>query len=138
MRDVAAHVEAVKGSGGSMQDLSMIFLLALLGFVTLAGANTLAMLSGQRGGELALLRRTGATGRQLTAMVLIEAGFVIGAAVLLGTVAVLPALVGAGYGMLGTPLPVVDWAMFGGLAAVVAVVALVTTVPITLRRRAVS
>ncbi len=91
MRDVAAHVEAVKGSGGSMQDLSMIFLLALLGFVTLAGANTLAMLSGQRGGELALLRRTGATGRQLTAMVLVEA-----------------------------------------------VVALGTTVPITLRRRAVS
>ncbi len=45
---------------------------------------------------------------------------------------------GAGYGMLGTPLPVVDWAMFGGLAAVVAVVALGTTVPITLRRRAVS
>lgn len=138
VRDVAAHVEAVKGSGGSMQDLSMIFLLALLGFVTLAGANTLAMLSGQRGGELALLRRTGATGRQLTAMVLVEAVFVIGAAVLLGTVAVLPALVGAGYGMLGAPLPVVDWAMFGGLAAVVAVVALVTTVPITLRRRAVS
>ena len=52
--------------------------------------------------------------------------------------AVLPALVGAGYGMLGTPLPVVDWTMCGGLAAVVAVVALVTTVPITLRRRAVS
>ena len=45
---------------------------------------------------------------------------------------------GAGYGMLGTPLPVVDWTMFGGLAAVVAVVALVTTVPITLRRRAAS
>lgn len=132
----AAYIEEATSAGAAQQNLSAVLLLALLAFVGLAAANTLAMLTAQRGGEFSLLRRTGATGRQLTAMVAVESAFVVGVAWLIGTVAVVPALVGASYGLLGTPVPTVDWATYGGLAAAVAVIAVLAIIPVALRRGA--
>lgn len=131
---VGDYVAQVTSSGGSEQSLSAVLLLALLAFIALAAANTLAMLTAQRGGELALLRRTGATGRQLTAMIAVESTFVVLVAWVLGTAAVLPALVGASFGLLGSPVPTVDWGMYAGLATAIAAIAVLTIVPVALRR----
>ncbi|MEP7762878.1 ABC transporter permease [Sanguibacter sp. 25GB23B1] len=135
-RSVAAYVQDARSAGESQQTLSAVLLLALLAFIGLAAANTLAMLTSQRGGEFTLLKRTGATGRQLTAMVAVESVFVVLVAWVIGTAAVVPALVGASVGLLGTPVPTVDWAMYGGLAAAVAVIAVLTILPVALRKGA--
>lgn len=131
-----AFIASSTTSGAGEQDLSTILLMSLLVFVALAAANTLAMLTAQRGGEFSLLRRTGATGGQLTAMVAVESVFVVLAAWAIGTVAVLPALLGASFGLLGSPLPVVDWASFGGLAGAVAVIGILAIIPVALRQGA--
>ena len=135
-QDTGAYIEETAAAGAGEQDLSTILLLALLAFIALAAANTLAMLTAQRSGEFSLLRRTGATGRQVTAMVAVESAFVMLGALAIGTLAVLPALVGASYGLLNTPIPTVDWGVYGGLAAAVAVIAVLTIVPVALRKRA--
>lgn len=123
--------DATASSGG----LSTILMFALLAFVALAAASSLAMLASQRGGELTLLRRTGATGGQLATMAVVEAAFITGAAWLLGAAAVVPSLVGASFGLLGTVVPTVDLTMHAGLVAVVVLVATTTTIPAVLRRR---
>ena len=135
-QDTGAYIEEMTTAGAGEQQLSTILLLALLAFIALSAANTLAMLTAQRGGEFSLLRRTGATGRQVTAMVAVESAFVMLVALAIGTLAVVPALVGASYGLLETAIPTVDWGVYGGLAAAVAVIAVLTIVPVALRKRA--
>ncbi|WP_159796519.1 FtsX-like permease family protein [Puerhibacterium puerhi] len=108
------------------QRLSLVLLLSLLGFVAAAAAGTLAASTAGRRGELALLRRTGATRPQLMAMAALETLLVVVTAVAVGTVAVLPALAGAGYGLLGTPVPALDLRAWGGFSLAAAVVAALT------------
>lgn len=132
-QSVDGYIEEMMTTAADGQSLSTVLLLALLAFIALAAANTLAMLSAQRGGEFSLLRRTGATGRQLTAMVAVESAFVVAAAWAIGTLAVVPALVGVSYGLLGTVVPSVDWTTYGGLAAAVAVIAVLAVVPVAVR-----
>ncbi|MBI9115625.1 FtsX-like permease family protein [Sanguibacter suaedae] len=136
VRTTGEYVDEVRASGAEQQQFSAVLLLALLTFIAMAAANTLAMLSSQRGGELALLRRTGATGRQLTTMVAVEAAFVAVLAWGIGTLSVVPALVGAGYGLLGTVLPPMNWPMYGGLTAAVVLIAVLAIVPVAARRGA--
>lgn len=133
VQSVDDYIEETTTAAADGQSLSTVLLLALLAFIALAAANTLAMLSAQRGGEFSLLRRTGATGRQLTVMVAVESAFVVAAAWAIGTLAVVPALVGVSYGLLGTVVPSVDWTTYGGLAAAVAVIAVLAVVPVALR-----
>lgn len=57
------------------------------------------MLTRARSAEFALLRRIGATRRRLSASISIEAGFVMALAI--GRLAVVPALPGVAYGLLG-------------------------------------
>ena len=135
-QDTGAYIDEMTTAGAGEQQLSTVLLLALLAFIALAAANTLAMLTAQRGGEFSLLRRTGATGRQVTAMVAVESGFVALVAWAIGTTAVVPALVGASYGLLKSPVPSVDWGIYAGLTAAVAIIAVLTIIPVALRRRA--
>lgn len=128
--------EAVAGSA-SQQELGTILLFVLIFFLAIAAANTLAMVTSARRPELALLRRIGTTGRQLASMIAVESLFVMVTALALGTLSVLPALVGVTYGMLGRFAPAVDWPVYGALAgAVVLVAAVATAVPAVIAGRA--
>lgn len=119
--------EAVAGAA-SQQQLSAILLLVLIFFVAIAAANTLVMLTGARRGEFALLRRIGATRRQLTSMVATESLFVMATALVIGTLSVLPALVGVAYGMLGRFALAIDWPVYGALAGAVVLIASIAIV----------
>ncbi|WP_423924344.1 FtsX-like permease family protein [Frigoribacterium sp. 2-23] len=132
--EVVTADESVRAaSGGSGQELSLWALAVLLGFVALAGANTLVMLTAGRAKEFALLRRTGATRRQVVGMVAIESGFVAGAAIVIGLLSVLPSLAGMSWAMLGTLSLAGAVPAFGLLAAVVVVLAATTMIPAVVR-----
>ncbi|UOE43602.1 FtsX-like permease family protein [Agromyces larvae] len=120
---VDEYVDGMVAGAASQQQLSAILLFVLVFFVAIAAANTLVMLTGARRAEFALLRRIGATRRQLTRMIAIESGFVMVTAVVIGTLSVVPALVGVAYGMLGGFSPTFDWPVYGVLAAAVVLIA---------------
>jgi putative ABC transport system permease protein len=117
------YVDDAVAGAASQQQLSAILLFVLIFFVAIAAANTLVMLTGARRAEFTLLRRIGATRRQLTAMVATESLFVMAAALVIGTLSVLPALTGVAYGMLGTFALAIDWPVFASLAAAVVLIA---------------
>jgi len=133
---VDEYVDATVSGAAAQQELGTVLLLVLIVFIAIAAANTLVMLTSARRPELTLLRRVGATRRQLTAMIGVESAFVAGTALVLGTLAVLPALVGVAYGMLGTAVPAFDWSVYGALAAAVVLIATAATlVPTRLTTR---
>ena len=117
------YVDATVAGAAAQQQLGAILLFVLIFFVAIAAANTLVMLTRARSAEFALLRRIGATRRQLSAMIGIEAGFVVVMALAIGTLAVLPALTGVAYGLLGGLSVGIDWPVYAGLSAAVVVIA---------------
>ena len=120
---VDSYVDATVASAASSQQLGAILLFVLIFFVAIAAANTLVMLTGARKAEFALLRRIGATRRQLSSMIAIESGFVMVLALAIGTLAVLPALTGVAFGLLGTLSVGIDWPIYAGLSAAVVLIA---------------
>ena len=133
---VDEYADDAVASSASQQQLSAILLFVLIFFVAIAAANTLVMLTGARRQEFALLRRIGATRRQLASMVATESLFVIVTALVIGTVSVLPALVGVAYGMLGRFAVAIDWPVYGALVgAVVLIASVAMAVPARLATR---
>lgn len=124
------YSQAAQAVSGEEQGLSNVLLLALLAFIAVAALQSLATITSGRREEFELLRRSGATRPQLTSMVAVESLFVAVAALVLGVLAVLPALLGLGIGMLGNPLAAFDPVIFGGLAMMVAVLPMVTMVSV--------
>ncbi|MGO2520681.1 MAG: FtsX-like permease family protein [Microbacterium sp.] len=124
------YSQAAQAVSGEEQGLSNVLLLALLAFIAVAALQSLATITSGRREEFELLRRSGATRPQLTSMVAVESLFVAAAALVLGVLAVLPALLGLGIGMLGNPLAAFDPVIFGGLAMMVAVLPMVTMVSV--------
>ena len=122
------YVAASVAGAASQQQLSAILLFVLILFVAIAAANTLVMLTGARKPEFALLRRIGATRRQLTSMVATESLFVMVTALVIGTLSVIPALLGVAYGMLGGFSLAIDWPVYGALAGAVVLIAAVAMV----------
>lgn len=120
---VAEYADAAVAGAASQQQLGAILLFVLIFFVAIAAANTLVMLTKARTAEFALLRRIGATRRQLSSMIAIESGFVMVLALAIGTLAVLPALVGVAYGLLGALTLGISWPVYTGLAVAVVVIA---------------
>jgi putative ABC transport system permease protein len=125
---VDVYVNEVVAGASAQQSLGAILLFVLLLFIAIAAANTLAMLTAARRPEFAVLGRVGTTRRQLTSMVAIEALFVMATALIIGTVAVIPALAGVSYGMLGSFSLAIDWPVFGGLSAAVVLIAAVAMI----------
>ncbi|QAY71396.1 FtsX-like permease family protein [Xylanimonas protaetiae] len=123
--DVEGYAQEVRADADRRQDLSTWLLLALLALVAVMAANTLVMVTRSRREELGLLRRTGATRRQLMGMVVIESSLTTLTAVVVGLACALPALVGVGQGLLGVPVPVVDPAVTGALVGVVVLIGMV-------------
>lgn len=122
------YVDGTVSGAASEQQLSAILLFVLIFFIAIAAANTLVMLTLARKEEFALLHRIGTTRRQLLAMVTLEAGLVVAASVIIGTLSVVPALFGVAYGMLGSFSLALDWNVYGPLVATVLAIALAAMV----------
>ncbi|CAI9412296.1 FtsX-like permease family protein [Nocardioides sp. T2.26MG-1] len=128
-----AYVGSVQTAAASSQHLSAVLLLALLAFVGLAAANTLVMTTAGRRAELDLLRRTGATRTQLLRMAWVESLITGAAAWVIGTVAVIPAVLGVGFGLLGASVPGVGWTAYALLSVLVFAISVLTIVPTVVR-----
>lgn len=120
---VDEYADAAVAGAATQQQLGAILLFVLIFFVAIAAANTLVMLTRARSAEFALLRRIGATRAQLSSMIAIESGFVMLMALVIGTLAVLPALVGVAYGLLGALTLGISWPVYAGLVVAVVVIA---------------
>lgn len=128
-----SYAERVTVAGSAERRLSTVLLLALLAFVFLAAANTLVMVTVRRRTELGLYGRIGATRAQLVRMAAVEALLTGALAWLIGTIAVLPAVLGVGFGMLGPTVPPVDLPAYLLLSAAVLALPLLTVVPVVVR-----
>ncbi|WP_432493220.1 FtsX-like permease family protein [Kineococcus auxinigenes] len=124
--DVGTHVTTATRSAGGENDIGTALLLVLLGVVAVGAASTLALTTAARREEFALLHRTGTTRRQLVAMTTVEALITGATACAIGTVAVVPSLIGVGAGLLDGP-PVVDLPTYGTVSVAVVAFALVAT-----------
>lgn len=124
--DVAGYVTAMTRSTGGENDISTALLLLLLVVVAVGAVSTLALTTAARRDELALLHRTGSTRRQLMAMTTVEALVTGLTAWALGTVAVVPAVIGVSAGLLDGP-PVLDLVPYAAVSVGVVVLALVAT-----------
>lgn len=122
------YVDGTVSGAASEQQLSAILLFVLIFFIAIAAANTLVMLTSARKDEFALLRRIGTTRGQLLAMVILEAGLVVAASVIIGTLSVVPALFGVAYGMLGSFSLALDCTALAPLVATLLAIALAAMV----------
>lgn len=127
--DSPGYARLANQDAGGQHQLSLVLLLSLLGFVAAAAANTLAMSTGSRRAEFALLKRIGATRAQVMGMVAIETAFIIVTSLTIGILAVLPALVGVGQGLLGVPFPVFNLPVASALALSTVLITILTVIP---------
>ncbi|WP_182525232.1 FtsX-like permease family protein [Nocardioides dongkuii] len=123
----ARYVADATSVDAASQRLSSLLTLILLLFVGLGSLNALVLVTAGRRDELRLLHRTGATGRQLLTMTTVEAVVTGVTAWAIGTVAVLPAVVGVSVGLLGAGVPVVDLPTYGALSGAVIVLTVAAT-----------
>lgn len=132
--DEAAYVDRAATAGAGERRLSLVLLLSLLAFIVLAAANTLVMTTAGRWEEFALLHRTGATRRQLIATATVESIIAAVTAWAIGTAAVVPAVLGVGFGLLGASGPRVDLTTYAALSALTVLIALGTVIPTVARQ----
>ncbi|MBD7999682.1 MULTISPECIES: ABC transporter permease [Oerskovia] len=99
LADRASLVAAEKAALEANTWTSMILLVVLFGYVALNVANALVMSTVDRRREIALLRLVGTRDRQVLRMMRVEAGVVVGVAVLVATVILLPPLAGVSLGL---------------------------------------
>ncbi|ADG75344.1 protein of unknown function DUF214 [Cellulomonas flavigena DSM 20109] len=123
--DAATYAAAAVGAGGE-NEIGVVLLLLLLGVVAVGAASTLAMTTASRRDEMRLLHRTGTTRRQLLAMTTVEAAVTGVTAWVIGTLAVVPAVVGVSAGVVDGP-PVVDVPSYAVVSAAAVLFALVAT-----------
>lgn len=131
--DKATYEQQALASSASVQQLSATLLLTLLLFIGLAAANSLIMSTAGRRSELALLHLLGATRRQLVTMALVESLIIGAIAWAIGTLAVLPAVIGVGYGLLGGFAVPLDLGTYGWLSLAVLATAVLSVVPTATR-----
>jgi len=126
-QDVGTYVDTVAAAAAQGQTLSTVLTLLLLGFAGLGAANAVVLATAGRRDELLLLRRTGATRRQLLLTTFTESLVTGASAWTIGALAVLPALLGVTFGLLGPSVPVVDLPAAALLTAAVLAVPVVCT-----------
>ncbi|PYY51856.1 ABC transporter permease [Curtobacterium sp. MCBD17_023] len=127
---IDGYVTTALRSGDGDRRLSLVLVVALLAFVAAAAGNTLLTTTRGRRDEFGLLQRTGATRVQLLRMAGVETAYTAVAAVVIGTLAVLPALVGVGFGLAGAPAAGFDLASWAGFSLAAVVVAVVGVLPV--------
>jgi putative ABC transport system permease protein len=104
--------------------VNLIALFVILGYVAIAVVNTLVMATAARSREFALLRLVGTGRRQVRRMTRIESLIVIGIALVVGSLAAVPPLVGVSIGMTGSPVPTVAPLTYVAIVGVTAVLGL--------------
>jgi len=112
--------------------LGPLFVAIIFAFTSIAVVNTLAMIALRRGRELALLRLTGATPRQVRSMARWEAGLVIAIGIGLGLAIAATALLPLSHALTGSLRPYVP---LDELAAILGVSALLALLALTLPTR---
>jgi putative ABC transport system permease protein len=116
--------------------LNYVAMALIIAFTAIALVNTLAMATGDRTGELTLLRLVGTTRRQLLLMLRLETLAAVLIGVLLGTAVAVSTLSAYAGGMTGTPLPYAPpLAYLAIVAAVTALALTATTLPARLALR---
>jgi len=99
------EARADRGGEGTLQGVNLALTLVLLGYVVMGGANNLVSATSRRASELGLLRRLGATPRQVASMMRREALVTSGMAAAAGLALSLPGVTLLGMGLLGRPWP---------------------------------
>ncbi|MFJ7217685.1 FtsX-like permease family protein [Amycolatopsis sp. NPDC098790] len=120
--DRQAFVTARNDAAGAQSAVTLVLNLVLIAFIAIAVVNILVLATAARVREFALLRLVGAKPRQVRAMTRGEAAVVVVAAIVLGSLAALPPLVGISLGLTGTALPTVPPLVHAGILAAAAVV----------------
>lgn len=118
-----AFTAAQAGTLASQSDATFTLDGVLLAYIMIAVANSLVMATAARAREFALLRLIGVTRRQVHAMMRRETAIIAAVAVVIGSLAALPPLIGTSAGITGGN-PVPDIPPLEYLAIVAAVVAL--------------
>lgn len=117
---------------------NLIALLVILGYVAIAVVNTLVMATAARSREFALLRLVGTGSRQVRRMTRIEACLVVGIALVVGSLASLPPLVGISIGMTESPIPTIaplTYLVVAGATAALGLLAIGIPTRLALRSR---
>ncbi|HZG93028.1 MAG TPA: FtsX-like permease family protein [Pseudonocardia sp.] len=123
----AQYAAGATSPDAAAQQLSTLLLLLLLVFIVLGAVNALVLTTAGRHDELVLLHRTGTTRRQLGRMLLVESLLTGVLAWLIGTAAVVPAVLGVSAGLLPGQVPVVDLTTYALLSLVVVATAVGAT-----------
>lgn len=129
---VAAQQDATAGESVVGLALNAV----LLGYLAIAVVNTLVMATAARFREFALLRLVGASPGQVRAMMRGETRIVVVAAVVIGSLAALPSLVGTSFALTRSLIPSVPPPMYAGIVAVAALLgwaAIMTSTRIAMR-----
>lgn len=100
---------------------NLIALVVILAYLAIAVVNTLVMATAARGREFALLRLVGTRRVQVVRMMRVEASLVVVTAVVVGTVAAVPPLMGMSLGLTESVVPSVPALVYLGIVGVAAV-----------------
>jgi putative ABC transport system permease protein len=117
---------------------NLIATFVILGYVAIAVVNTLVMATAARSREFALLRLVGTGARQVRRMTRIESFIVVGIALVVGSLAALPPLVGVSIGMTESPFPTIaplTYLAIAGVTAALGVLAIGIPTRLALRTR---
>ena len=96
-----AFTAAQAGTLASQSDATFTLDGVLLAYIMIAVANSLVMATAARAREFALLRLIGVTRRQVHAMMRRETAIIAAVAVVIGSLAALPPLIGTSAGITG-------------------------------------
>jgi putative ABC transport system permease protein len=108
-------------------EVNYVSLGLIIAFAAIAVVNTLAGSTGDRAGELALLRLVGATPRQVMRMLCCETLVIVGLATVLGTAIALGTLSAFSSGMTGSATPYLSLPTYLEVVATGAALALIAT-----------
>ncbi|WP_318307714.1 ABC transporter permease [Amycolatopsis solani] len=120
--DRRTFMTARDDAAGAQSAVTLVLNLVLIAFIAIAVVNILVLATAARVREFALLRLVGAKPRQVRAMTRAEAAVVVVAAIVLGSLAALPPLIGVSLSLTGTALPTVPPLIYAGILAAAAVV----------------
>ncbi|WP_238007104.1 FtsX-like permease family protein [Dactylosporangium sp. AC04546] len=138
VNDREAFVAAQRDAAAGESAVGLILNAVMLGYLAIAVVNTLVMATAARFREFALLQLVGATRRQVRAMMRSETRIIVVAAVLIGTLAAIPSLIGTSIGLTRTLVPSVPPLGYLGIVAVAALLgwaAVMTSTRIAMRSR---
>ncbi|WP_282692103.1 ABC transporter permease [Streptomyces sp. CC208A] len=121
LRDAEALTAAPTDDGGG--GISLVLNAVLLGYLAIAVVNTLVMATISRRREFALLRLVGTRTDQVRSMMRREAGIVVLSAVVVGTLAALPSLIGMSYAIRESVFPSIPPLMYLGIVGAAAAIA---------------